>query len=117
MVNAGLLHRFAFEYTDRNRGKLDAATNSDELLRILPSDQELLSQFVAYAASNGVPARWYYINISRPLLVNQLKALIARDALGVAAYYEIVNHRDNMVRRALEAIRSGEAEWPVKPKA
>ena len=117
VVNAGLLHRFAFEYTDRNRGKLDAATNSDELLRILPPDQELLSQFVAYAASNGVPARWYYINLSRPLLVNQLKALIARDALGVAAYYEIVNHRDNMVRRALEAIRSGEAEWPVKPKA
>ena len=117
VVNAGLLHPFAFEYTDRNRGKLDAATNSDELLRILPPDQELLSQFVAYAASNGVPARWYYINLSRPLLVNQLKALIARDALGVAAYYEIVNHRDNMVRRALEAIRSGEAEWPVKPKA
>ncbi|MDE5900555.1 MAG: S41 family peptidase [Muribaculaceae bacterium] len=114
VINAGLLHRFAFEYTDANRALFDGATSSDELLEVLPSDDELLRRFVAFAAGKGVPARWYYINLSRPLLVNQLKALIARDALGIAAYYEIANRRDNVIERAVRAIRDGEADWPVK---
>lgn len=114
VINAGLLHRFSFEYTDANRALFDGVTSSGELLDILPSDDELLRRFVAFAAEKGVPARWYYINLSRPLLVNQLKALIARDALGIAAYYEIANRRDNVIDRAVRAIKDGEADWPVK---
>lgn len=100
--NAGLLHRFSFEYVDANRAMLDEADSVDELLTLLPSDAQLLGDFVNFAARNGIPARWYYINISRPLLVNVLKALIARDVLGTAAFYEIDNTRDNVVTRALE---------------
>lgn len=100
--NAGLLHRFAFEYVDANRQRLDAAGSVEELTELLPSDQQLLGDFVNFAAKNGVAARWYYINISRPLLVNILKALIARDVLGTPAFYEIDNVRDNVVIRALE---------------
>jgi len=100
--NAGLLHRFAFEYVDANRRRLDAAGSVSELLDLLPADQTLLADFVRFAAAKGVPARWYYINISRPLIVNILKALIARDLLGTAAFYEIDNTVDNVVLRALE---------------
>lgn len=108
--NGGLLHRFSFEYVDSNRARLDAATTVDELLELLPSDGALLADFVQFAARNGVPTRWYYVNISRPLLVNALKALIARDVLGTAAFYEIDNARDNVVGRALKAIADGEAD-------
>ncbi|MDE6166078.1 MAG: PDZ domain-containing protein, partial [Muribaculaceae bacterium] len=102
--NAGLLHRFTFEFVDANRARLDAATTVDELLALLPSDGALLGDFVQFASRNGVPTRWYYVNISRPLLVNVLKALIARDVLGTAAFYEIDNTRDNVVARALTAL-------------
>jgi len=108
--NAGLLHRFCFEYVDANRSRLDAASSVDELTQLLPPDGMLLNDFVQFAARNGVPARWYYVNISRPLLVNVLKALIARDVLGTAAFYEIDNTRDNVVGRALEAIAAGDAK-------
>lgn len=114
VINAGLLHRFAFEYTDANRTLFDGATSSDDLLKLLPADDELLRRFVAFAVNKGVPARWYYINLSRPLLVNQLKALIARDALGIAAYYEIANRRDKVIDRAVQAIKAGEADWPIE---
>lgn len=102
--NAGLLHRYSFKYVDANRARLDAAGSVDELLSLLPSDQVLLGDFVQFAAQNGVAARWYYINISRPLLVNVLKALIARDVLGTAAFYEIDNNRDNVITRAIEEL-------------
>lgn len=107
--NAGLLHRFCFSYVDANRSHLDAAASVADLLQLLPPDQILLNDFVQYAARNGVPTRWYYVNISRPLLIDVLKALIARDVLGTAAFYEIDNVRDNVVSRALEAIAAGEA--------
>ncbi len=48
--------------------------------------------------------RLYYVNISRPLLVNVLKALIARDVLGTAAFYEIDNTTDNVVSRAIQEL-------------
>lgn len=102
--NAGLLHRFAFNYVDSNRRQLDQATSVSELLDLLPGDDALLADFVGFASANGVPTRWYYVNISRPLLVNVLKALIARDVLGTAAFYEIDNVRDNVVQRALQEL-------------
>lgn len=110
VANAGLLHRFSFKYADEHRTQLDQATTADELLRLLPGDSQLLGEFVNYAAANGVPARWYYINISRPVIVNQLKALIARDVLGSAAFYEIYNADDNVVNRALQIISSNDAK-------
>ncbi len=63
VLNAGLLQKFAFQYTDRRRETLSKAANLSELLRMLPSDEELLQQFVSYASSNGVPelcgSKWY----------------------------------------------------------
>lgn len=106
VVNAGLLHRYAFEYADSHRADFEGTSSADEVMATLPSDAMLLDDFVRFAARNNVAARWYYINNSRPLLVNQLKALIARDALGTAAYYEIANTRDNVVNRALETLRT-----------
>lgn len=113
VANAGLLQKFAFEYCDNNRDRLAEATDTDSLLRLLPADDTLLQQFVRYAVSNGIPARWYYINISHDLIVNQLKALIARDALGYSAYYEIMNRTDTNVMRAIHEILAGNTAVPV----
>lgn len=101
VINAGLLQRFALEYCDLNRADIEQYDTVDELLSVLPPDNVLLNAFVSFARSNGVPARWYYINLSRDLIVNQLKALIARDMLGYGALYEILNRRDPMVSRAI----------------
>lgn len=107
VANAGLLQKFAYEYADLNRTELSKAKDVQQLLRKLPGRDILLSAFVRYAVTNGVPARWYYINISANLIVNQLRALIAGDILGTNAYYEIFNANDPAVRRAVEEIHSG----------
>ncbi len=101
VVNNRLLSKFAYEYTDLNRAQLREATTVDQLLKRLPSNDELLSAFVRYASLNGVPARWYYINLSSSLIVTQIKALIARDLLGTSGYYEVVNRSDKAVEEAL----------------
>ena len=117
VANAGLLHKFAFDYVDSHREELLKATNAEELMKRLPADDTLLRQFVNYAARNGVSARWYYINISHDLIVNQLKALIARDALGYTAYFTIVNTMDSNVKRAVNELLEGGAAFPINNPA
>lgn len=99
--NHGLTIKYSYQYADANRQELSTAKTVDQLLKMLPPDEVLLSDFVRYASANGVPARWYYINISAPLIVNQLKALIARSVFGIQGYYEVMNREDNTVQEAL----------------
>lgn len=112
----GLLQRYAYEYCDLNRSTLSKAKDLDGLLKLLPADDVLLGSFVYYAAQNGVPARWFYINISRELLINQLQALIARDILGIPAYYMVVGRRDPNVIKAVQLMHTGKANFPIKNK-
>jgi len=111
--NLGLLNKYTFEYADRNRGVLSASENAREMMALLPDDDSLLYDFVEYARQAGVAPRWYYINISRDLLVNTLKALIARNIHGVEGYFEVDNLTDPTVKTALEALRDGRAKPPV----
>lgn len=107
VVNNGLINKFAYEYADLNRADLSTAKTTSQLLAKLPPADILLRAFTRYAAENGVPQRWYYINISTPLILTQLRALIARDILGMTSYFEIVNETDLTVLEAVKQIRNG----------
>lgn len=112
--NSGLLQKYAYETADINRSEFAKAKTVDDLLNMLPSDAAILQSFVSYASANGIPARWHYINISAALIVNTLKALIARDILGFDAFYKIYNQRDTTVRQALKLLDEGKTKLPVK---
>lgn len=117
VANAGLLRKFAYEYADLNRDRLNESENAAEMLSKLPSDYVLLQSFVNYAnTKGGIAPRWYYINISAPLIVNQIKALIARDILGLDGYFEVVNANDPVVQEALRQLRNGGADFPLTDK-
>lgn len=116
VLNAGLIQKFAFEYSDRNREALSKAKDLKQFLAILPSDDELLQQFVSYAAQKGIPARWYYINISHKLIVNYLKALITSDILGREYYYQVMGTEDATIRRAMKELQDGNATVPIASK-
>ena len=114
VVNAGLIQKYTFDYTDRNRDRLEKSGDVAALLRMLPDDDTLLQDFVSYSQKAGVAPRWYYINISRDLLVNQLKAMIVRNVLGVEGYFKVFNELDPTVVSGVEALASGKAAFPVK---
>lgn len=116
VFNAGLLQKFAFAFTDRMRDRFKQAHDTKELLSMLPADDALLKQFVDYAQREArIPAQWYYINISRNLIVKQLKALIARDIIGTNGFYEAVNTTDPSVQRAVRELDAGNARVPITP--
>lgn len=117
VANNGLIQKFAYNVADRYRQMLDGVRTTERLLKVLPRDNTLLENFVKFAASNGVPARWYYINQSRSLLLSQIKAMIARDVLGYNSFIELLNRDDVTVEKAVELLRDGKspANIPAGP--
>ena len=114
--NAGLLQKYAYSYSEINREDFSKLEDYKQFLRILPSNNNILNDFVSFAAENGVPARWYYINMSKELIVTQIKALIARDIFGSEAFYPIYNKNDKMIQKAVKAINENKAAFPISDK-
>jgi carboxyl-terminal processing protease len=113
VANAGLLQRYAFNYCNSNRTTLNKMEDYQEFLKMAPNDEVLLRDFVDFASRCGIAPRWYYINLSRDLLVTNLKALIARDTFGNQAFYPIVNRRDKTVQTTLKALNQHKAAFPI----
>ena len=107
VMNQGLVQKFSFDLTDRYRSLLKNVNTIDRLFQVVPGDDALLNNFVDFAESNGEPSRWYYINQSRELLIRQLKAVIARDALGYQEFYQLLNEGDPVIERAVKELNSG----------
>lgn len=113
-LNRGLIQRFAGEFAEKYRPMLNKKNSLKDLDRVMPRDNMLLNNFVTFAANNGLPARWYYINKSRELLLNQLKAVIARDLIGFNSFIEILNRSDSTVQKAVSILRDGESPINIK---
>lgn len=113
-VNKGLINTFAQYMADTYRPMMkDKSVES--MMRILPRDNTLLQNFVSYAANKGLPARWYYINQSRSLLLNQIKGVIARDLVGYEGLIKILNQEDKTVSEALNLLEQGQSPVNIKP--
>lgn len=112
--NLGLIQKYARDISDSYRPMLKDSKEITDLERILPRENSLLTAFVNYASSNGLPARWFYINKSKSLLLNQLKAVIARDLVGYDAFIQILNEKDPTVNRAILELRTGRSPVHVK---
>jgi carboxyl-terminal processing protease len=69
------------------------------------ASQNLLSEFVLFAANKGVAANPKQINISKRYLLNQLEAYISRNTLGDSGFYPLLYKDDATVKRALEQLK------------
>lgn len=113
VANLGLLQQYVYTYVDINRDQLKNVKTVKQLMGMMPSDDALTYDFVCYARDNGVPMRWYYINLSRSLIARQLRALVIRDVLGSEEFYRYYNRTDNTVNAALKALNDGKGKVPI----
>lgn len=107
VVGPSILYRYTLEYNDRHRKEVNEIDSVEELEAFLAKDTGLLENFVAYAERNGVKADWKEINISRDLLLAQLRAYIGRNtSLGDAGYFANIYPIDEIMLKAVEVVES-----------
>ena len=112
--NKGLLRQYCFQYTDHNRAKLSEFEDEEALLDYLKK-QNIMEQFVRFAAQKGVKRRNLLINKSRKLLEKNLYGNIIYNIQGIEPYIRYINQSDATVLKALEILEKGEA-FPKAPE-
>jgi carboxyl-terminal processing protease len=97
----GLIYSFAYSYADEHRKTLSAFTKADEFDNYLDRNN-VLDEFVKYAAEKGVPRDDKGLKASSRIIKTQLKAYIARNIIGESGFYPIIQKIDNTLIRAIE---------------
>ena len=104
VINYGYIYQFAFQYTDKNRTKLNGFKTWQDMDNYLTAEN-LLNEFTTFAAAKGVAPNVREIGISKELISNQIKAYIIRNILGDNGFYPILYKNDEAVKKALESLK------------
>lgn len=110
-----LIYRFALKYTESNRINLGKFTEADEMKRYLDR-QQLMNQFVRFAAVNGVPEDREGLRLSGRIIDVQLKAYIARNILDNKGFYPIWEDIDSTLKYAIDFLRDKKPTESPAPK-
>jgi carboxyl-terminal processing protease len=104
VINLAHLYQFAFIYADKNRTELIKIKDWRNMEKHLDA-QDLLTQFVKFAASRGVRPVPAQIAISKNEILLRLKAYITRNILGDNGFYPVLFKEDAAVLKAVEVLR------------
>ncbi len=112
-VMSGLINRFTYDYTDRNRPTLKQYSTMRTLLRYLQG-QNLLERFAAYGEQNGLQRRNLMLQRSAKLFQLQIYSRIIYNMLNEQALWQYSNQDDPIVREALKVLNA-KASFPKPP--
>ncbi len=104
----GLMHRFAYVYTDANREKLSSYKDLNTLLLYL-NKQHLVYKFADFADKNGLKRRNLMLRKSYKLFETYILGYIIDDVLGTEATVEFSNRTDPAMMKALQLFKEGAA--------
>lgn len=105
VAGRNILYRYTIEYADKHREALNAVRTLPELQKLLDGDKNLMTDFIRYAARQGVAPHYGDIARSRRLIEAQLRAYIGRNTpLEDNGFYANIYPVDIVVVRAIETL-------------
>jgi len=105
ITQKGLVYRFALDFADNERDKLNKLKTSFEFEEYLRRNN-IFDNFVSYAEDNGVPRDTNGLRKSGKVLEVQMGAYIARNIIGEEGFYPIISKIDNTMQEAVEKIEN-----------
>lgn len=102
IVNDGLINDFGFEFSDQNRALIRSKYADYKRFASDGSISEtIFKSFTTYLSRKGFNTKDKSLLISKNLIVNRLKAYVARNIWNNDAFYYIVSTNDKVVKEAL----------------
>jgi len=96
----GLIYRFALNYSDNHRKKLEAFPHFHEALAYLKT-QDILQQFTQFAAKKEIDKDPEGLSISGNAIETQITAYVLRNIFHENAFYSIIHRIDNTYKRGI----------------
>jgi carboxyl-terminal processing protease len=104
VLSKGLIYRFAFLYSDKNRVELKQCKNTGEL-KLWLKQKNILSDFVAFSKNQKIIPKREELVRSGVLLENQIIAYIERNFFDDEGFYPVILERDKSVKKAIEVLK------------
>jgi len=102
-----ILYRYTIEYADSHREELNKVQTIADLKALLDADKNLLSDFVKYAAKQGVKPVQRDIARSRLLIESQLRAYIGRNTvLEDNGFYSNIIPIDKVLQTSIDILQN-----------
>ncbi len=103
LTRAGVIYRFALQYSDIHRESLSAFSSASQISDYLENGL-LLKEFASFANKNGVSIKNSELLESKEIVLTQIKAYISRNLLDNDGFYPIIQRIDTTLKVALELI-------------
>ncbi len=103
VANRGHLYTFAFDYADRNRGRLESFTDAPEFIDGFSVSNSTYGAFLDYVRSMGMTLPEHISNQTENRIRTHLKAYIGRNIVGADAFYPVLHTNDRVLHKALNA--------------
>lgn len=104
LIRSGIFYQYAFNYTDSNRKKLAVYKDADDFKKNFILDGKILSEFLAFAAENGVKPDGKQENNSKTVISTFLKAQIGRSLFGEPGFYSVYLEIDETYKAGVKAL-------------
>ncbi len=104
VINHGLIYQFAFNYTDKNRNKLNKLTGYKAIAKYL-NNQKIYKLFNAYSKNKGFEPSEYELQRSDRIITVYLKAYILRNLIDDNGFYPMLNTIDKSVIKAKQVLK------------
>ena len=109
IVAAGLVNRIAMNYLDRHRSELNKQyPKFDRYKQQFQVTEEMMQELIALAENDKIKFDEAQYNRSKPLIMLQIKALIARDLYDMGEYFQVINDDNASFQEALRIINDEE---------
>lgn len=107
VVATGLVNRVAMNYLDRNRNEMTKEyPKFAQYKQNFNVTDEIMQDLLALAKDEKIEFNEEEYNRSKPLIMLQIKALIARDLYDMAEYFQIINDDNASYQEALRIINN-----------
>jgi carboxyl-terminal processing protease len=106
--NRGHLYAFAFDYADRNRGRLEGYDDAPGFVQNFSISNAIYNEFLDFASGQGTQVPDAVSRESRKMIQNHLKAYIGRNIFGSQAFYPVLHQKDRVLIKALETLDNDE---------
>ena len=105
IVNTGLLHQYAFDYTDRHRKQLQRYKTVESFDQGFKVTDAMFNELVKQAGEKGIKGTEEQQQVARRQSGILLKAYIARNIFDDEGFYPIYAPMDEILQRAIVELR------------
>jgi len=103
---SGIMNRYSIQYVDSHRAELTAAyPNIDEFIKNFNITDGMINEMLSLAESEKITISKEDRSSDKTLLLEQLKAYIARDLGKTADYYKVMRTDNESLNKALQILK------------